>query len=222
MSMIEPNPSLAPSALVLCPDERMLRFLEIELAHLGLTVVTQLSPEQPPCLAIADTDIHPVDPLLTEILPPNCPLLAFGHTAVDIPEGRGIWLHRPFRLTTLESTLRRLSAEAVRTASPLGQRRTSTADEVIDTPPAPLRLDDSAALVSVGSHRVPLTPAESVLLRLLLDRRGEAVSRKELDALLGGGGNSVEVYICRLRRKIEKPLGRRLIHTVRGHGYRMD
>ena len=48
------------------------------------------------------------------------------------------------------------------------------------------------------------------------------MTREELAALLGGGGHSVEVYVCKLRTKLEKPLGRRLIHTVRGVGYRMD
>ena len=48
------------------------------------------------------------------------------------------------------------------------------------------------------------------------------VPRAELATLLGGGGNSVEVYVCKLRAKIEKPLGRRMIHTVRGKGYRLE
>jgi len=67
-----------------------------------------------------------------------------------------------------------------------------------------------------------MTPAEYAILERLYARRGEAVTREELAALLGGGGNSVEVYICKLRAKLEKPLGRRLILTVRGVGYRME
>ena len=69
---------------------------------------------------------------------------------------------------------------------------------------------------------VPLTPAETALLECLYAHRGEAVSREELATLLEGGGNSVEVYICKLRAKIEKPLGRRMILTVRGKGYRLE
>ena len=32
----------------------------------------------------------------------------------------------------------------------------------------------------------------------------------------------VDVYVCRLRAKIEKPLGRRMIRTVRGVGYTLE
>ncbi len=212
----------APVARILCSDERMFRFFEIELAHLGLAATASPSAAHRLCLAVADTDEHPVEALLAGTLPPDCPLLAFGREPAVLPEGRGIWLHRPFSLTALEAALRRLSADAVSTASPLTRPRA-------DQPSAPaadgaplLRMASDAEAVTVGEHRVLLTPAEGALLRRLYARRGETVSREELDALLGGGGNSVEVYICRLRRKMEKPLGRRLIRTVRGQGYCLD
>lgn len=37
-----------------------------------------------------------------------------------------------------------------------------------------------------------------------------------------GGPNIVEVYIRRLRRKIDEPFGRRSIETLRGAGYRFN
>ena len=77
-------------------------------------------------------------------------------------------------------------------------------------------------VLTVLGKPVPLTPAETALLECLYAHRGEAVSREELATLLGGGGNSVEVYVCKLRAKIEKPLGRRMIVTVRGKGYRLE
>jgi DNA-binding response OmpR family regulator len=77
-------------------------------------------------------------------------------------------------------------------------------------------------VLTVQGSPVPLTPAEAAILDRLYVHRGEVVSREELSALLGGGGNSVEVYVCKLRAKIEKPLGRRMIHTVRGVGYRLE
>ena len=75
---------------------------------------------------------------------------------------------------------------------------------------------------TVQGSPLPLTPAEAAILDCLYTRRGETVPRAELATLLEGGGNSVEVYICKLRTKLEKPLGRRMIVTVRGVGYRME
>jgi DNA-binding response OmpR family regulator len=60
-----------------------------------------------------------------------------------------------------------------------------------------------------------------------MERRGEAVSREELSDCLATAGkksdsNKTEVYLCYLRRKLEKPTGRRWITTVRGVGYRLE
>jgi DNA-binding response OmpR family regulator len=84
-------------------------------------------------------------------------------------------------------------------------------------PLPPLTAQDG--VVTVGDHTVTLTPAEWSILEYLRARAGETVTRDELTALLGGSGNIADVYICRLRNKIEKPLGRRMIRTVRGAGY---
>ncbi len=208
-----------PVAWVLCTDERQYRFFEIELAHLGLEAVSERPTECAPILAVIDTDVHPAKEW-ESVLPADCPVVAVGYTPCQIPPERGIWLRRPVPLRTLEITLRRLSAEAVSTASPLAPVR---ADR-LPPPPAEAALipDDAHTAVVIGDRRILLTPAEWAIFSHLYAHRGEAVSRAVLDSLLGGGGNSVEVYICHLRRKIEKPLGRRLIRTVRGVGYCLD
>lgn len=92
-----------------------------------------------------------------------------------------------------------------------------------DLPVAP-QLDMTGDDVKVGDSTVHLTPSEAAILRLLIDRRGEAVSREELRECLAGHGesNKLEVYLCFLRRKIERPLGLRMITTVRGVGYRLE
>lgn len=73
--------------------------------------------------------------------------------------------------------------------------------------------------VFVGQEEVFLTAGEYSLLEYLLLNRGRYVSREELiERALGRyeiEGNSVEVLIHRLRRK----LGRQLIKTQRGFGY---
>jgi two-component system, OmpR family, response regulator len=65
------------------------------------------------------------------------------------------------------------------------------------------------------------------VLELLARRAGQVVSRTELlehvwDRNYQGSTNIVDVYVGYLRRKLENPFGRPLIHTVRGAGYRVE
>ena len=81
--------------------------------------------------------------------------------------------------------------------------------------------------VSVRGVSIALTPKEVSLLQCLMERRGEAVPREVLSDRLATAGkesdsNKTEVYLCYLRRKLEKPTGRRWITTVRGVGYRLE
>ena len=61
----------------------------------------------------------------------------------------------------------------------------------------------------------------------LLERLGEScshavVTREDLMELLGAeAGNITDVYVSRLRKKLEDPLGPRIIETVRGKGYKL-
>jgi DNA-binding response OmpR family regulator len=64
------------------------------------------------------------------------------------------------------------------------------------------------------------------VLEFLMDRAGDVVSKQcILDALWGlgfeGDSNIVEVYVRRLRNKLDRPFGRDTIHTVYGAGYRL-
>lgn len=71
---------------------------------------------------------------------------------------------------------------------------------------------------------VRLTPRETRLLEVLLERTGEIVGREEIltevwGADFDGTDDVVEVYMGRLRRKLE---GACAIHTIRGMGYSLD
>lgn len=73
-----------------------------------------------------------------------------------------------------------------------------------------------------GSERVELTAREWAVLEALARRAGRVVTKSELDRLVLGldsqvQSNSLEVHVSALRRK----LGRDLIETVRGLGYRI-
>jgi two-component system OmpR family response regulator len=86
-------------------------------------------------------------------------------------------------------------------------------------------MDEDAHRVLVSGEDVALSPTEYNLLRYLLVNRGHVVSKAQiLDQVwqydFGGDGGVVETYIGYLRRKVDtgEP---KLIHTVRGVGYRL-
>ena len=89
-----------------------------------------------------------------------------------------------------------------------------------------LRLDPAAHAVWRGDTAVELTPRELALLEYLMRRRGEVLGKREIldhvwDYDFEGDPNIVEVYIRRLRDKVDRPFGRGAIQTLRGHGYRL-
>ncbi len=90
-----------------------------------------------------------------------------------------------------------------------------------------LRLDPGSRRVWRGHDELSLTSRETSLLEFLLRRKGEAVSKRDVldnvwDDLFEGDPNIVEVYVRRLRNKVDRPYGRDTITTVRGTGYRLD
>ncbi len=89
-----------------------------------------------------------------------------------------------------------------------------------------LVLDPGTRRVMRAGHELHLTAREFGLLEYLMRRDGDVASKAEiLDHVWGmdfaGDPNIVEVYIGYLRRKVDEPHDTRLIHTVRGAGYRL-
>ena len=85
-----------------------------------------------------------------------------------------------------------------------------------------VEIDSNARTVSCKGKPVVLTAREWALLDALISRSGRVVSKPDLDALLTGfageaASNSLEVHVFNLRRK----LGRDIVQTVRGLGYRI-
>ncbi|MDX9838672.1 MAG: winged helix-turn-helix domain-containing protein [Azoarcus sp.] len=84
-------------------------------------------------------------------------------------------------------------------------------------------VDLTARSVRVDSTPVVMTAREWALLEALVLRAGRIVSRTDLETLVSGFdgeamSNALEVHISHLRRK----LGKDLIETVRGMGYRIQ
>jgi DNA-binding response OmpR family regulator len=89
-----------------------------------------------------------------------------------------------------------------------------------------LRLDVRRRRVHVGAAEVTLTTREFDLLAFLMTRPDQVLSKQQLidavwDIAFDGDPNIVEVYIGRLRRKLDEPFARSMIQTVRGAGYRL-
>jgi len=81
--------------------------------------------------------------------------------------------------------------------------------------------------VSRGGARIDLTPREFALLKLLVRREGEVLSRSLIasqvwDMNFDSDTNVVDVAVKRLRAKVDDPHQRKLIHTVRGMGYLLE
>jgi two-component system copper resistance phosphate regulon response regulator CusR len=87
-----------------------------------------------------------------------------------------------------------------------------------------LRIDTRARRVERAGRIIPLTTKEYGLLEYLLRRQGDVVGRADIaehvwDDSFDPMSNLIEVYIQRLRRKIDDGQAVKLIHTRRGAGY---
>ena len=89
-----------------------------------------------------------------------------------------------------------------------------------------LELDADRRRATVAGEALDLSGREWTLLELLLSQRDKVVSKEQIaqawsgDGSEGGSGNTIEVYIHRLRRKLEG--AGLLIRTVRGLGYLLE
>lgn len=87
-----------------------------------------------------------------------------------------------------------------------------------------LVLDPDASTVRRAGALLDLTATEFRLLRFLAESRGRTVSKAQITTQVWGyedvDPNVVEVHLSALRRKMEAH-GPRLVHTVRGLGYRL-
>lgn len=87
-----------------------------------------------------------------------------------------------------------------------------------------LRIAPASLSCSRGGQPIALTARESAVLGYLARHAGRAVAKSDIasyvcDRAHDGGGNLIEVYVGRLRQKVDVPFGRRAIRTVRGAGY---
>jgi two-component system copper resistance phosphate regulon response regulator CusR len=128
--------------------------------------------------------------------------------------GADDYLVKPYDFGEL---LARLRALARRGSRPILPERVSL---------GPLRLDTRARRVWVSEREVSLTTKEYALLEYLTRRAGDVVSRADIaehvwDEHYDPLSNVVDVYVQRLRRKLDRTGQDSLIRTRRGEGYQL-
>jgi DNA-binding response OmpR family regulator len=115
-------------------------------------------------------------------------------------------------------------AELLARVKALARRRVAPASAVLKV--ADLELDTIKRKAWRAGRPLPLSPKETVLLELLMRNAGQVVTR-EMMVEVGWGSeyneftNLIEVFVNRLRQKIDYPGRDSLILTVRGAGYSM-
>ncbi len=133
---------------------------------------------------------------------------ALEHRVAGLQAGADDYLTKPFDFPELEARLHAL----LRRSRP----GTSAATQMRG-----LSLDRAARRASVAGEALELSPREWTLLDLLLTERDRVVTKAQIVEAWGADeGGSIEVYIHRLRKKLE---GSGLaVRTVRGLGYLLE
>ncbi|MFA6957556.1 MAG: heavy metal response regulator transcription factor [Thermoanaerobaculia bacterium] len=113
-------------------------------------------------------------------------------------------------------------AELLARVRALLRRRTETVPLKLHA--ADLTIDPVRRSVSRGGAELHLTNLEFSLLQMLVERKGEPLTRTEIaervwDLHFDTGTNVVDVAIRRLRQKVDDAFAVKLIQTVRGVGY---
>ena len=126
-----------------------------------------------------------------------------------LDDGADDYLGKPFDLDELAARIRAISRRGRGRATPVLRCGN-------------VALDVAAREVRKDGEPVSLSRREFAVLHALLEQPGRLLSRSRLEERLYGwqeevGSNAVEVHIHNLRSK----LGRDLIETVRGEGYRV-
>ena len=128
-----------------------------------------------------------------------------------LDSGADDYLPKPFELVELIARVRALTRRGTENRSPV----LKVAD---------LTLDTITHQAQRGNQSIELTSREYRLLEYLMRSAGRLCGRMMLlekvwDYDFDPGTNLVDVYIKRLREKIDAPFEPKLLHTVRGTGY---
>jgi DNA-binding response OmpR family regulator len=149
----------------------------------------------------------------------NTPILmltardALSDRVTGLDSGADDYLVKPFEVDELRARIRALL------------RRESTSKSGVYGI-ADLSLDPATHTVRRGDRPIELTAKEYALLEYMMHRPNRLITREMAEEHLWSfdhnvASNVVDVYIRRLRRKIDDPYEIKLLETVRGAGYRI-
>src|SRR4051812_16282589 len=132
---------------------------------------------------------------------------------IGLDQGADDYLTKPFAFSELLARIRALL-------------RRGRMDQILKLQHEDLEMDLVTHKVSRGVKLLDLTAKEFEILEYLLRHSGAVVSREmfardvwHTTARATPLDNVIDVTIARLRRKIDEPYERKLLHTVRGVGY---
>ena len=223
-----------PHILVVDDDTRLRELLRSFLSKNGFRVtVASQAAEARERLGVLDFDLIVLDVMMpgqtgldfaSEIRRsddvPILMLTAMGDTKdriAGLETGVDDYLGKPFEprelLLRIQNVLKRNRVATATTGEP--QRIVAF---------GPFQFDQELGELTNKGKRVPLTDAETALLRVFTARLGEVLSRETLCRSVGLAVNerAIDVQVTRLRRKIEPdPSFPRYLRTVRGQGYRL-
>ena len=217
-------------------EEKLARFIELELVHEGYTVKKSGNGREALDLALQEA----FDLILLDIMLPGLNglevlrrLLKEKHVPVILLTARDAvmdkvagldagavdYITKPFAIEELLARIRVAlklhAAPAAAAAPPVKEGVLTWRDLVLDGP---------GHTVRYAGHEIILTNREFLMLKTLLENRDIVLSRDTLlDKVCGydfaGETNIVDVYIRYLRSKIDDVFHVKMIHTVRGVGY---
>lgn len=219
-----------PRILIVEDEEKLARFIELELQHEGYEV--QKATDGRSGLSLAEEENF--DLMLLDIMLPGLnglevlrrfrkksklPVLIL--TARDevmdkvtgLDMGADDYITKPFSIEELLARIR----VALRKASQHNQ-----AEQALVC--GDLSMDISRHLCLRGNEAIALTSREFALLQYFLENKTIVLTREQLlERVWGydfaGETNVVDVYVRYLRNKIDDPFEQKLLHTVRGVGY---
>ncbi len=185
---------------------------------MGLAAVLRDSPD----LVVLDLNLPTMNGLevLEKMRKAHCAarviiLTALGdvdHRITGLKAGADDYIAKPF---SMEELIARVEALGRRGATP-------TAEDILKV--ADLQLDVHQRRVTRGAKTIALSPRELELLQVLMEEPGRVFTRTELSDRVWQREHeydtrTVEIFIARLRKKVDAGYENPLIHTIRSIGY---